>query len=355
MDFGPVSALARSPEELRGGMSTGPQLGSTIDAPWLTYWPAGEVWYTIESGFTGAQVDSILKAMDLIESAAAGVVFRPRTSQSYYAKIQPDSVCMSRVGRNNTPLVGDHLVRLAPSCAISPGHVAHELLHTLGLWHEHSRCDRDTYVTIHTSNIIPGKADNFQKRCPHSGYAWDITAGGLDYLSYSESSLMHYAPTYFSSNGQPTITSNRGLSALMGQRDSVSHSDAHTLNQIYQPYIVQGFSISYPSGTPTLSWHPYGKGVTSYDLSLEVVYEEYDDINGTSIIQDYTQEWWINTSSTSAVDNASIYTGSNRCVLWSHTYGSASYGYYYQAIANLPYGVGSQPRRREAYVAPTSC
>ena len=40
----------------------------------------------------------------------------------------------------------------------------HELLHTLGFVHEHTRPDRDNFVNINTDNIKLGKKGNFEKR-----------------------------------------------------------------------------------------------------------------------------------------------------------------------------------------------
>ena len=33
----------------------------------------------------------------------------------------------------------------------------HEILHALGFYHEHTRRDRNTFISINTDNILPGK------------------------------------------------------------------------------------------------------------------------------------------------------------------------------------------------------
>lgn len=44
-----------------------------------------------------------------------------------------------------------------PNCLENEGRVIHELMHALGIFHEHSRADRDMYINVHYENIIPGK------------------------------------------------------------------------------------------------------------------------------------------------------------------------------------------------------
>lgn len=43
-----------------------------------------------------------------------------------------------------------------PNCLENEGKAIHELMHALGIFHEHTRADRDMYIDVHYENIIPG-------------------------------------------------------------------------------------------------------------------------------------------------------------------------------------------------------
>jgi hypothetical protein len=43
------------------------------------------------------------------------------------------------------------------------GDVVHELVHTIGLMHEHQRPDRDEYISLNTNNIDPESVGHFIK------------------------------------------------------------------------------------------------------------------------------------------------------------------------------------------------
>ena len=63
--------------------------------------------------------------------------------------------CFSTVGRTFWKS-GFQKLSLSNHCQNHIGTIIHELLHTLGFWHEQSREDRDNYVEILWENIADG-------------------------------------------------------------------------------------------------------------------------------------------------------------------------------------------------------
>ena len=49
---------------------------------------------------------------------------------------------------------GIQVLNLNRECASSSGEVIHELLHTLGFYHEHQREDSDDYINIIWENVL---------------------------------------------------------------------------------------------------------------------------------------------------------------------------------------------------------
>lgn len=216
IDLGPVEMISPTAEEA-GRRSSSARLGIAVDGS-ATRWPDGVVPYQIPLGFPDA--NRISAAIAHIEANNAGVDFVVRTTQTDYVAFRESTGCSSAVGRAG----GLQIVRLSSNC--STGNTIHELLHALGMKHEQARCDRDSYVTIQTANILSGKEHNFVKWCD----------GFTDYESYAEGSIMHYPPYAFSSNDQPTIVSKRGLDSAMGQRSGMNGTDISTIDILYPPH-----------------------------------------------------------------------------------------------------------------------
>lgn len=75
------------------------------------------------------------------------------------------------------------------------GTILHEMGHVIGLWHEQSRSDRDTYVSVNYQNLIKGSRFNF-----------DIVQDNVQNLTfYDYASLMQYPAFSFTRNGGPAI------------------------------------------------------------------------------------------------------------------------------------------------------
>lgn len=108
------------------------------------------------------------------------------------------------------------------------GVIMHEVMHSLGVWHEQSRPDRDRYVEILWNNIKPGRKKNFKK----------YGHGKLDSLNlpYDFDSVMHYDRRLFSVDGKkPTIIARgRPWVQLGGQlRGTLTKNDVHEINALY--------------------------------------------------------------------------------------------------------------------------
>lgn len=128
----------------------------------------------------------------------------------------PGTTCSSYVGRKG----GKQEINLAPRCTTM--NTVHELGHALGMWHEQSRADRNSFVKIVWENIDEDHKYNFDQQ---------LTAG-KDFGEYDYQSIMHYGAYAFSKNGQKTIiTLVEG--AEIGQRDRLSEKDIAAINSMY--------------------------------------------------------------------------------------------------------------------------
>ncbi|TKR57844.1 hypothetical protein L596_030490 [Steinernema carpocapsae] len=131
--------------------------------------------------------------------------------------------CFSPMGKNR----GSNWVSIGPGCGTS-AIVAHEIGHSLGLFHTQTRPDAQSYVNIFWNNI--------QKTMQYNYFppkAWDrATTRGI---SYDLGSVMHYGRVGFPINyNQPTmLPKNRNYYQTMGQRSHLAFTDAKEVNLMY--------------------------------------------------------------------------------------------------------------------------
>lgn len=177
-------------------------------------WPNGVIPFVLADNLPSQNVEYCRQAMALWHDKT-GVQFieiTPDNKEQYpnYVYIQPaeGTTCSSEVGRKG----GEQTINLAPRCTTII--TAHELGHTIGLWHEQSRQDRDQYIKIIWDNIEKDHQFNFDQHL----------TDGMDYGPYNYDSVMHYSAYGFSKNGEKTIiTLQDGVT--IGQRDHLSEGE----------------------------------------------------------------------------------------------------------------------------------
>ncbi|MEJ7766636.1 MAG: M12 family metallopeptidase [Chitinophagaceae bacterium] len=154
-------------------------------------------------------------------NSTTNICLVPRSNESNYIQFVSGSGCASYVGKQG----GRQDITIG-SC--SRGSIAHEILHSSGLWHEQSREDRDNYITINWANIEDGKSHNFNKHI----------SDGIDIGNYDYGSIMHYSKTAFSKNGGNTIDIKMPpgtATTTIGQRNGLSAKDIQAINSLYAP------------------------------------------------------------------------------------------------------------------------
>nr|XP_046229348.1 high choriolytic enzyme 2-like isoform X2 [Scatophagus argus] len=178
-----------------------------------TLWPDAVMPYKISDQLAD-RVSDIYAAFKMISDYTC-IRFQPHTTEFNYVKFLKGNGCASFVGCRG----GAQSLYLSRSCSV--GNLCHEIVHTLGLHHEHTRKDRDQYITVQWQSIIPGRQKNFKKK-----------HGNTLNLPYDLNSIMHYGQYFFTLDGSPTVLAKQA-GPQMGQRTHLSNLDIQRLNRLY--------------------------------------------------------------------------------------------------------------------------
>jgi hypothetical protein len=161
-----------------------PKVGSVYQIPYIIDPASGDL-------------TNLNNAITQFNSTFAGVIqFVALNGQTDYVDFNFDSnnfsgVCEAFEGR----VGGEQVVGGSGSCTVAT--ILHEMGHTVGVWHEQTRPDRDAYVSVNYGAVIKASRSNFDELLDN-----DQLLTPYDYAS-----VMEYPAISFSRNGEPCIES----------------------------------------------------------------------------------------------------------------------------------------------------
>jgi hypothetical protein len=161
-----------------------PKVGSVYQVPYIIDPASGDT-------------TNLNTAITQFNNTFIGVIqFVARGSETDYVNFNFDpnnhsGVCEAFEGR----VGGEQTVGGSGSCTVAT--ILHEMGHTIGVWHEQTRPDRDTYVSVNYNAVIKASRSNFDQIFDNQ------QATNL----YDYASVMEYPAFSFSRNGIPCIES----------------------------------------------------------------------------------------------------------------------------------------------------
>jgi len=214
--------VVESLDELKSQESAG--RGGTSTTASYTLWADAKLPYVLADNHP--RKDEILWAIEHINSQTDFDI-SPRTCERDYIEFTYDGsdgggFYTNGIGR---PSSGKRKVNIRNSTTtrFSRGSIVHELCHAIGMFHEHTRTDRNTFVNVNVSGLSRQKAAQYKIFTQRRTYG---STGGVNRGSYDYGSIMHYPET------AGVMTAKQNTTERIGQRSALSSIDISTLNTI---------------------------------------------------------------------------------------------------------------------------
>jgi hypothetical protein len=186
-------------------------------------WPERTIAYEIDPDLPDS--DSVAAAIEHWNTRSV-IRFVPRGAEADYVLVTSlPGGANSDVGRRS----GQQNVFLGEDCPV--GSIIHELGHTVGLWHEHCRHDRDQHVTVVLKSIDQDSVQNFTIDAIAEQPTPTTDIGDYDF-----GSIMHYSETACAFiDGTPVLIPKQPLppGVVQGQRDGLSPGDIAAVASLY--------------------------------------------------------------------------------------------------------------------------
>lgn len=192
--------------------------GTPLIIPQPTKWKNGMIPYEVDPG-VDQNVKEIIEEVISDFNSRTNIKFQLRRLENDFLKFKNTSAnCYTYIGKTG----GEQPVYLSPRCAYKQ--VAHELMHTLGFYHEQSRLDRDEHIEVLWENIEEKFHSQFRK------IKWEGIE--LENFPFDFESVMLYPSTAFSVDEESfTLLKRNGDPFLENQE--LSPQDISRINNLY--------------------------------------------------------------------------------------------------------------------------